>query len=70
MGTTPWGAFFLIARIRRIFGPCQSNYQHPEQSMNSTVKSYLYFLAFLAVTKMVVKPIATQMNLPFVKDIV
>lgn len=38
--------------------------------MNSTVKSYLYFLAFLAVTKMVVKPVATQMNLPLIKDIV
>jgi hypothetical protein len=38
--------------------------------MNSTVKSYLYFLAFLAVTKMVVKPVANQMNLPLLKDIV
>lgn len=38
--------------------------------MNDTVKSYLYFLAFMALTKMVVKPVATQMNLPIVKDIV
>lgn len=38
--------------------------------MNSTVKSYLYFLAFLAVTKMVVKPVATQVNVPILKDIV
>lgn len=38
--------------------------------MNTTVKSYLYFLAFLAVTKMVVKPLATSMNIPLVKDIV
>ena len=70
MGTTPWAAFFSIARNPRIFGPVRNHHQHPEQSMNSTVKSYLYFLAFLAVTKMVVKPIATQMNLPIVKDIV
>lgn len=38
--------------------------------MNSTVKSYLYFLAFLAVTKMVVKPVANQMSIPLLKDIV
>lgn len=38
--------------------------------MNSTVKSYLYFLAFMALTKMVVKPVATQMNLPVIKDLV
>lgn len=38
--------------------------------MNSTVKSYLYFLAFLAVTKMVVKPVANQVNVPILKDIV
>lgn len=45
-------------------------YQPEDTDMNSTVKSYLYFLAFLAVTKMVVKPVATQMNLPLLKDIV
>lgn len=38
--------------------------------MNSTVKSYIYFLAFMALTKMVVKPVATQMNLPIIKDLV
>lgn len=37
--------------------------------MNSTVKSYIYFLAFMALTKMVVKPVATQMNLPIIKDL-
>lgn len=58
------------AHLRGCFQNTPVFNQHPEQSMNSTVKSYLYFLAFLAVTKMVVKPIATQMNLPFVKDIV
>lgn len=38
--------------------------------MNSTIKSYVYFLAFMALTKMVVKPVATQMNLPILKDLV
>lgn len=38
--------------------------------MNSTIKSYVYFLAFMALTKMVVKPVATQMNLPIIKDLV
>lgn len=38
--------------------------------MHQTVKSYLYFLAFMAVTKMVVRPIANQMNIPVVKDLV
>lgn len=37
--------------------------------MNSTVKSYIYFLTFMALTKMVVKPVATQMNLPIIKDL-
>lgn len=37
--------------------------------MNSTVKSYLYFLAFMAVTKLVVKPVTTQMNIPIIKDV-
>lgn len=38
--------------------------------MNAHVKSYLWFLGFMAVTKLVVAPIATNMNLPLVKDIV
>lgn len=38
--------------------------------MNPTVRSYLYFLAFMAITKMVVKPIATQVNVPILKDLV
>lgn len=37
--------------------------------MNSTVKSYIYFLAFMALTKMVVKPVATKMDLPIIKDL-
>lgn len=38
--------------------------------MNSTVKSYLYFLGFLAITKMVVKPVAVQMKLPVLSDLI
>lgn len=37
--------------------------------MTDHVKSYLWFLAFLAVTKIVVKPIADNMNIPLVKTI-
>ncbi len=37
--------------------------------MNAHVKSYLYFVAFLAVTKMVVAPVAKQLNIPIVSNI-
>lgn len=39
-------------------------------NMNSTVKSYLYFLGFLAITKMVVKPIAVQMKIPVISELI
>lgn len=32
--------------------------------MNSTVKSYLYFVGFMLVTKIVVAPILKPMNIP------
>jgi hypothetical protein len=32
--------------------------------MNTTVKSYLYFLAFMVVTKVVITPIVKPMNIP------
>lgn len=38
--------------------------------MNAHVKSYLWFLGFLAVTKVVVAPVAKQLNIPLVSDIV
>lgn len=38
--------------------------------MEAYGKSFLMFLAFTAVTKLVVKPLATSMNIPLVKDIV
>ena len=37
--------------------------------MNSTIKSYLWFVGFMAVTKMVVAPVAKQLNIPVVSDI-
>ena len=37
--------------------------------MNAHVKSYLWFIAFMAVTKIVVKPVANSLNIPLVKDI-
>ncbi len=37
--------------------------------MEHHVKSYLTFLAFMAVTKIVVKPIVTQLNIPLVSDV-
>lgn len=67
MECTPWAARFVNAGFARIFGPV-FYHQQPDPSMNATVKSYLYFLAFMAVTKMVVKPVATQMNIPVLKD--
>ena len=51
-------------QIRPVF------FHQPELSMNSTVKSYLYFLGFLAITKMVVKPIAVQMKIPVISELI
>lgn len=36
--------------------------------MNAHLKSYAWFLAFLVVTKIVVKPVATQLNIPLLSD--
>ena len=38
-------------------------------NMNSTVKSYIWFLGFMAVTKLVVAPVAKQLNIPMVSDL-
>lgn len=38
--------------------------------MNHYVKSYLTFLAFMAVTKIVVAPVVKSMNVPLLGDIV
>lgn len=37
--------------------------------MKSYLHSYLTFVAFLAVTRIVVAPIATSMNIPILKDV-
>jgi hypothetical protein len=37
--------------------------------MHAQVKSYMYFVAFLAITKIVVAPIAKSLNVPIVSDI-
>ena len=37
--------------------------------MNSYVKSYLMFVAFLAVTKIVVAPVAKSVNIPIVTQV-
>lgn len=37
--------------------------------MNAHLKSYLWFVGFMAVTKIVVAPVAKQLNIPIVSDI-
>jgi hypothetical protein len=41
----------------------------PESSMSSKLEAYAWFLAFMVVTSVVVRPIATQMSIPLLKDI-
>lgn len=38
--------------------------------MNSTVKSYLWFLGFMAVTAIVVRPVVKSLNVPMLTDVV
>lgn len=38
--------------------------------MNAHIKSYLWFIGFMAVTKIVVAPMAKQLNIPVVSAIV
>lgn len=37
--------------------------------MNSKLEAYAWFLAFMVVTAVVVRPIANQMGIPLLKDI-
>lgn len=37
--------------------------------MEGHLKAYGWFLVFMAVTKIVVKPIADNLNVPLVKDV-
>ena len=68
MDATPWGVLFskadIGAKVAATFQPT-----HKGQTMNAQVKSYLYFLAFAAATKVVVVPLAKQMGIPFLKDL-
>lgn len=54
------------------FDPCNLSTFQPTGAtlMNAHVKSYLWFLAFMGVTKIVVAPVAKQLNIPLVSDIV
>jgi hypothetical protein len=62
--------YSVVCRLKRR-ARCRGDKPNTLRSkkMSSHVKSYLWFIAFMAVTKIVVKPIATQMNIPIVKDI-
>lgn len=37
--------------------------------MNAQVKSYLWFVGFLAITKIVVAPLAKSLNVPLISDV-
>jgi hypothetical protein len=38
--------------------------------MNSTVKSYLWFLGFMAVTAIVIRPVVKSVNIPLLNAVV
>ena len=40
-----------------------------ESIMDQHLKAYAWFIGFMLVTAVVVKPIATQMNIPLLKDL-
>ena len=69
MGMFPWVGFLREGertgcnRSRATFQPTG------EIFMNAHVKSYLWFLGFMAVTKIVVAPVAKQLNIPVVSDV-
>lgn len=68
MGPFPLGGFLDFQRAGRdIRGVRFTN--TPEPFMNAHVKSYLIFVAYMAVTKIVVAPVAKQLNIPVVSTI-
>lgn len=69
MGTCPWAVFFSVGDFVGTFGAVFFLNQPGAIQMNSTVKSYLWFLGFMAVTKIVVAPVAKQLNIPLVSDV-
>jgi hypothetical protein len=69
MGTCPWAVFFSGGLSRPTFGTPSLFFNPQGFNMNSTVKSYLWFVGFMAVTKLVVAPVAKQLNIPMVSDL-
>jgi hypothetical protein len=66
--------FVIFGAGRRDFEPFKRaawcGISRSRKTMNSYVKAYLTFLAFQAVTRIVVKPIATSLNVPLITTIV
>lgn len=64
------GGFFASgARIRESASHPLTNTGEPgKQLMNEHLKSYAWFLGFIVITKIVVAPVARQMNIPVLSD--
>jgi hypothetical protein len=72
-GGAQWGVFFSIGTDAGLIGACEFHTSIPpfeSLKMNAHLKSYLWFVGFLAVTKIVVAPIAKNLNVPLISDIV
>lgn len=69
MGTCLWAVFFSAVAFVVTFGAMFFFNQPGAIQMNSTIKSYLWFVGFMAVTKLVVAPVAKQLNIPLVSDV-
>lgn len=62
--------FFSGGVILLILGAVTSNpFNFKDHTMNAHVKSYLWFIGFLAITKLIVAPVAKQLNVPMVSDV-
>lgn len=69
MGTYPWAVFFSVVLTAHTFGSLSFFSTQGLFKMHSTVKSYLWFIGFMAVTKLVVAPVAKQLNVPLISDV-
>jgi hypothetical protein len=69
MGRYPWAVFFSGSKKEMTFGSPSFFSTRKDFQMNSTIKSYLWFVGFMAVTKLVVAPVAKQLNVPIVSDL-
>lgn len=67
-GPFHWAAFWIFEGQGVTFG---ASFFQPLGAfqMNAHVKSYLIFIAYMAVTKIVVAPVAKQLNIPVVSTI-